>query len=117
MKKLNTIANDKKMFIDLLTSTNTDCIIMDNIHKLTKKYFMSLPEGSFLVSNIVKNSMQPVFAEKVIPLNLRKNQWDRIVEVGAQQRECHIFETEMEFKNWLSELNYNISKNKKKIDH
>jgi hypothetical protein len=44
---------------------------MDNRHKLTKKYLMSLPEGVYLVSNIFpENVMQPIFAEKVVPLNL-----------------------------------------------
>ena len=90
---------------------------MKDSNKLTKKYFMSLPEGFYLVSNIFLNDMQSFFAEKVAPLNLRKNQWNRIVEADVQQNLCHVFETEDEYKKWLSDLNYNISKNKKKITH
>lgn len=57
---------------------------------------MSLPEGFYLVSNIFKNSMQSSFAEKVAPINLRKDQWNRIIEANVHQRLCHIFETEKE---------------------
>jgi hypothetical protein len=90
---------------------------MKDSYKLTKKYFMTLPEGFYLVSNIFKNIMQSIFAEKVAPLNFRKDQWNRIIEADAHQRLCHIFETEKEYQNWLSALNYNIGKNKKKIAH
>jgi len=76
-----------------------------------------LPKGFYLVSNIFKNSMQSSFAEKVAPINLRKDQWNRIIEANVHQRLCHIFETEKEYQNWLSALNYNIGKNKKKIAH
>ena len=78
---------------------------------------MSLPEGVYLVSNILKNPMQSSFAEKVAPLKLRKSQWNRIIESNVQQRLCHVFDTEDEYKKWLTDLNYNISKNKKKIAH
>jgi hypothetical protein len=78
---------------------------------------MSLPEGFYLVSNIFENPMQSIFAEKVTPLNLRKDQWNKIMEADVHQRLCHIFETEKEYQNWLSALNYNSSKNKKKIAH
>lgn len=91
---------------------------MKDSYKLTKKYLMSLPEGFYLMSNIFPtNPMQSRFAEKVAPLNLRKDQWNRIVKADVHQRVCHVFETEEEYKKWLSDVNYNISKNKKKIAH
>jgi hypothetical protein len=90
---------------------------MEDRHKLTKKYFMSLPEGFYLVSNTFPNPMQPRFAEKVTPLNQREDQWNSIVEAKVQQRLCHVFKTENEYKNWLSESNYDISKNKEKVTH
>jgi hypothetical protein len=91
---------------------------MHNRNKLTKKYLMSLPEGVYLVSNIYPNNpMQSRFAEKVTPPNLRKDQWDRIIKADVHQRLCDIFETEDEYKKWLTDLNYNISKNKKKVAH
>lgn len=90
---------------------------MGDRHKLTKKYLMSLPEGLYLVSNIHENPMQSRFAERVAPLNIRNIQWNRIVEIDVQQNLCHVFETEDEYKKWLAEMNYNISKNKKKVTH
>ena len=91
---------------------------MHNRNNLTKKYLMSLPEGVYLVSNLFpENSMQSIFAEKVAPLNLREDQWERIMEVNADQRKCHVFKNEAEYKRWLTDANYNISKNKKKIAH
>jgi len=90
---------------------------MKDRNKLTKKYLMSLPEGVYLVSNILKNPMQSCFAEKVAPLNLRKDQWNRIIKADVQQNLCHVFKTEDEYKKWLADFNYNISKNKKKIAH
>ena len=86
-------------------------------HKLTRKYLMGLPEGLFLVSNLGLSPMQSSFAEKVVPLNLRKDQWNRIIEAGVDQRLCHVFESEKEYTKWLSEVNYNIDKNKKKLMH
>ena len=90
---------------------------MKDSYKLTKKYLMSLPEGFYLVSNIFENIMLASFAEKVAPLNLRKDQWNRIVNADVHQRVCHVFETEEEYQNWLAALNYNIDKNRKKIAH
>ena len=90
---------------------------MADSQKLTKKYLMSLPEGLYLVSNLFFNPMQSSFIEKVAAPNLRKDQWNRIVEADVHQRLCHVFETEKEYENWLSEANYNISKNKKKVSH
>jgi hypothetical protein len=81
---------------------------MKDSYKLTKKYLMSLPERFYLVSDIFENIMQASFAEKVAPLDLRKKQWNRIVKGDVHQRICHLFETEEEYRNWLSALNYNL---------
>ena len=79
---------------------------------------MSLPEGVYLVSDIFpENVMQPIFAEKVVPLNLWEKQWDRIIKANAHQRICDIFETEDEYKKWMAEANYIVSKHKKIISH
>ena len=78
---------------------------------------MSLSEGLYLVSNLFPNPMQSSFVEEVAPLNLRKDQWNRIVAANIHQRLCNVFETKKEYENWLSEANYNISKNKKKVVH
>jgi len=77
---------------------------MEERHKLTRKYFMSLTEGLYLVSNPMYNSMQPFFAEKVAPLNLRKDQWDRIKNVNADQRLCNVFESKKEYTKWRGSI-------------
>ena len=36
--------------------------------KLTKKYFMELPEGVYLVSNVYEDNDTPAYADEVSPL-------------------------------------------------
>jgi len=70
--------------------------------KLTKKLLMRLPAGSFLVSNCHKaigpNMVTPVFAEKVVSLDDREWQWQRIKERGANGRTCEVYATSEEYK-------------------
>ncbi len=84
---------------------------MGEKRKLTREYLMSLKEGLYLVSNIMYNS-QPYFAEKVAPLNLRKDQWDRIKKADVHQRLCHVFESEKEYTKWRAEINNNEERHK-----
>lgn len=90
---------------------------MEERHKLTRKYLISLSEGLYLVSNLFQNPMQSSFAEEVSPLNLRKDQWNRIIEANVHQRLCHVFESEKEFIKWLAGTHYNMNKNKKQLAH
>ncbi len=59
--------------------------------KLTKRFLMDLDEGLYLVSNIHPSPLKSIFAETVAARNLRESQWKRIVEVGANNRLCHVF--------------------------
>jgi len=90
---------------------------MGERHKLTKTYLMSLPEGSYMVSNLFLNPMRSSFAEEVAPLNMRIHQWDRIIAADVQQKLCIVFESEAEFQKWLGELNYHIDKGEKHPIH
>ncbi len=90
---------------------------MEDNHKLTKRYLMSLQEGLFLVSNVFPNSMQSAFAEKVAPLNLRNDQWYRIIAAGVDQRLCYIFNTEKEYTKWLAKVKPSSSMKKKLTVH
>ena len=90
------------------TQRNKD-IIMSNAQeltrkKLTKKFFMELHEGSFLVSNVGYAIDKPVFAEKISPSSKRLAQWEKIVSVGADQRLCKIYKTKMDHEAWLKEF-------------
>ncbi len=65
--------------------------------RLTKKYLMSVAAGSFLVSNLIDNG-ESVFTETVacsVPGCLA--QWDRIVNVGANQCLCYVYESKQEY--------------------
>ena len=71
--------------------------------RLTKKYLLSLAAGSFLVSNLIANS-ESVFAETVacsVPGCLA--QWGRIVNVGANQRLCYVYESEQKYDRMRAE--------------
>ena len=73
--------------------------------KLTKKFFMSLDEGVFLVSSchemVDSQTYTPCFYEYIVPLEKRPEQWQKIKEVRADQRECSIYSNMGEFKRAL----------------
>jgi hypothetical protein len=72
--------------------------------KLTKKYFMNLPEKMLLISNICNNVAEPIFLEEIVPLEKREEQWQKIVATGAAQRQCHICNTMDEWTDFLFEV-------------
>ena len=65
---------------------------MHDSHRLTKRFFMSLETGVFLVSNcyhvIDRNTSAPSFSEYVLPTKNREEQWKRIKAVKADRRHC-----------------------------
>ncbi|GEM_PF-3210295 len=69
--------------------------------KLTKKFYLQIPSGLYLVSNICWTPYSPVFGEKVVKDADREKQWKRIVDCGAAQKMCHIFANQKEHKNWV----------------
>ena len=71
------------------------------IGKLSKKFFINLPTGVFLVSNCFSSPQKSIFAQYVLPLPERENQWQQICAAGASQRNCHIFKDETAFQHWL----------------
>ena len=70
--------------------------------RLTKKLLMSLPTGAFLVSNCHRSigidTVMPLFAERVAPLDDREFQWQRIKQCGANGRTCEAHATSEDFK-------------------
>jgi hypothetical protein len=85
--------------------------------KLIKKFFMQLPEGLYLVSNLYENELQSIFEEEISPSDLREQQWGRIVLAGAVQRLCRIFQNKGDYIAWLTQANFNSSKGKKQTAH
>lgn len=69
--------------------------------KLTLRYLMSLPEGHFIMSNLMAPGGGSIFTEPVAAMESRANQWARIRACGAAQRTCHVFPNESECRRWL----------------
>jgi hypothetical protein len=73
--------------------------------KLTKKFLMSLPNGIYLMSNMVGTDRDSVFREYVLsPLSEREKQWQRIKLAGADSRLCRLFKTEKQAITWTEEI-------------
>ena len=69
--------------------------------KLTKKFFMGLPEKVFLVSNCYEDAIRPIFSEHVAAPGVpRQMQWEKIKSAYADQRHCDIFDSENDFKDY-----------------
>lgn len=70
--------------------------------KLTKTLLRRLPAGVFLVSNCYHpmgpNTVTPVFAESVAPLDDRDEQWQRIKDAGADGRTCEVHKDPESYK-------------------
>jgi hypothetical protein len=58
---------------------------------LTKKFFLSLLAGDYLVSNVMEAPGQPMFAQTIAPKDRREAQWKEIVAARANGRMCHVF--------------------------
>jgi hypothetical protein len=74
--------------------------------KLTRKFFMSLPEGAIIVSNIGEGPGQPTCFEAVSSASERNKQWERFVLLGCNNRQCSIFSTEDEAVEFLGSIKY-----------
>ncbi len=85
--------------------------------KLTKKFFMRLPEGLYLASNIHDNRFQSKFEEVITSLDQREEQWKRIVSAGASQKLCCVFKTKENYDIWLGDAKYKPDKIKKVTLH
>ena len=61
--------------------------------KLSKSFLMGQPAGNCIVSlTFSRITGHPLFGEVVVPLTCRDKQWDRIVQSGAHQRNCLVYE-------------------------
>lgn len=85
--------------------------------KLTKKFFMQLPEGLYLVSNTHENRFQSKFAEEIAAFDQKRNQWKKIVAAGVSQTLCYVFKTKKDYEIWLNQVNYEPDKIKKLTLH
>ena len=78
-----------------------NCILFYNVRsmkhpiergKLTKKFLMELPVGVYLASGVGVMPGQPSFAESIVPVSDREDQWRRIVDARVNGRACTVFQ-------------------------
>jgi hypothetical protein len=70
--------------------------------KLSRKNLMELEAGTFLMSALTQGPpTNPVFAEKVAPPSKRDEQWSRIKDASADQRNCMIFKNKHDYNKWI----------------
>ena len=72
--------------------------------KLTKKFYLQIPAGLYLVSNLGWAPGKPIFEEKVVRQSDRENQWERILKCGADQRLCLIFANKKDHEKWVKQF-------------
>jgi hypothetical protein len=85
--------------------------------KLTKTFFMQLPEGLYLASNVHDDRFQSIFEEEIAALDQRREQWKRIVSVRASQKLCCVFKTKNDYETWLGQAKYKPDKDKRHTLH
>ena len=77
------------------------------LHKLSKRFFMSLPAGIYLVSNchemIEPGRYRPCFNESIVPPAEREAQWIRIKAAHADHRLCCVYRNSEDHKRSLQE--------------
>jgi len=76
--------------------------------KLTKRFFMSLKTGQYVVSNICnqmeKGRVEPCFREEVLPPESREEQWRRIESAHADGRFCDVLEGAEDYEAHIKSL-------------
>lgn len=80
--------------------------------KLTKTFFMGLPESVYLVSNVCSDLIHPIFAENMLPEGLRLEQWKKITEVRVDQRLCRVFKNKAAHDRWNIACSMKVCKSK-----
>ena len=76
--------------------------------KLTKRYFISLPAGSVLISGVTDSDAVPKLVTAVKPADERQEQWSQIVQMRVDQRNCYWFPSQAEYIKWWGSLVKNI---------
>jgi hypothetical protein len=68
--------------------------------RLTKSFLMSLTEGVYLVSNICQSREKSIFEEHVVSHATRREQWNQIKQVGADNRLCDVFRSRAHYEEF-----------------
>jgi hypothetical protein len=83
------------------------------IEKLTKKFFMTLKTGHYLVSNIMISPLEPIFAETVETDEGKIRQWKRITTCKVQNRQCYVFKNKADHRSFFAPILERIAKEKR----
>lgn len=79
--------------------------------RLTKKFFMSLPEGLYLVSGVGDAPGQPAFGETVSAIMEREAQWQRILNARINNRLCDVFQSSANYMKYTLAIRYRRERN------
>ncbi len=69
--------------------------------KLTKAFYMGLPDAVFLVCSAGMSPLEPSFAEYVVPTAQRVEQWKRIKDARVDQLQCDVYQNKDAFDDFL----------------
>jgi TIR domain/Protein of unknown function (DUF3606) len=83
--------------------------------RLTKKIFYSLPEGSFLLSNLVKPDLTPAAAEPIPTHHLRKGFWEKLSREGLLKTKCYVFEDAAAYRAHMASRNFYAPEEEEKL--
>jgi hypothetical protein len=95
---------EKKRSLTSRRGRNTFIVMIQTSHpergKLTKKFFMSLPDSTFLVSRARNGANEPMFAKAVVHRAERDEQWRRVRSANASGRLCSVFDSRQHFEEF-----------------
>lgn len=81
-----------------------DIIIPTKSGKLTKKFYMQIPTGLYLISSVGWTPTEPIFAEMIESKSGREKQWKRIVGCAVSQRMCFVFKDKKTHLKWVKQM-------------
>lgn len=76
--------------------------------RITKKKFFELPEGSFLLSNLVKPDLTPAFAGTIPSSVPRESLWEELARNGVAQAKCYVFQDAAAYRAHMAQRNLYI---------
>jgi hypothetical protein len=63
--------------------------------RLTKRFFMGLPEGVYAASGLCNRECRPLFEQHVAKAGpARERQWEEVKKAQVDQHVCHVFRTQ-----------------------
>jgi Leucine-rich repeat (LRR) protein len=73
--------------------------------RLTKTKLFSLPEGSFLLSNLTKPDLTPALAESTPTHHLRESFWEKLTRDGVSKTKFYVFEDAASYRAHMASRN------------